>query len=1043
MPKKTSKIKPEYKKMLNNLLGIGAGDNAVLASRRATNIDLTPIVNESDALKLHSKPSFSVDIINTTRDPIHTGLLKAKTADRFFDVLSSYGLFLSVKKRKALQKNFSASQEEIANSFKDNKNATVQKWKFLKNTYLDKQSQTNSWPLYIGTMYMQIKIGTTSISAPLIMKKAMIEITKIGKIHVKTIEDTVDINQKLLYFLKKEFDLQLPEIDEFAPMSLDEAYKLYAPSFKNIIEESDIDLYQPYEYKGKAKITNADLKLVPGITLMLVQPSGGKLRDALIDMIDNDAIDDLLKIKDANIKQEVEDDLEKGKGVFRITETDFSQEIAIHGSLKDSALIWGPPGTGKSQTISNIIANLLYDKKEFLITSEKKAALDVLQARMGKLSKFIFFGLADKDADKKHFYKPFKDLIDLLTLEVEYPEEKPHSLLSKEMFEYAKQKKNLANADPSSLKEMGEMISGKHAWIAKDLDEYHRLVQNNLQFVEDLIEGAKPKDAIKDNFGAKAGLFGSAPKDAKDIIKLLNRLKGNTTVLEVLSKIKDITNIAEQSRLLKIENHFRTNLPIFEGDEKFLEAVLIERFKAKFSAMLASKQHGELTKEFIVQVNRAFRLPYKFINMFRDIINELFSVFVSTPASLASVIDMKKRYDYTIFDEASQMHLEKALPFLYISDRAIIAGDSEQMRPSNFFGVRDLTEIDESVAENAASLLDYAHKKGLKPAREYMLNKNYRSSSADLMLFSSKEFYNNELHTIDDIDKIGNSAITVYDVDGVWEGRVNEVEARRALDIVIKQEKMHESIIILTFNSTQKLYIESLIYKEKEYASISELLTSGKLKLRNLENIQGDEADLVIISIAYDKKASISATYVARDEGRNALNVAISRARHKMIVLKSIDSTEIKGTYKSKSILTFIKWLEYLEMPNELRRRIAFAKPKDGVTQRKFSSAFERQVFEYLDENLSLSDKTYLMTGYKIGSYTLGIAIVNKADKKFIAGIQISGYENGAKFSNLLTELSQRMFIEAKQYPIFNITELHWKADPWKVKIDLKWFVKN
>jgi superfamily I DNA and/or RNA helicase len=80
------------------------------------------------------------------------------------------------------------------------------------------------------------------------------------------------------------------------------------------------------------------------------------------------------------------------------------------------------------------------------------------------------------------------------------------------------------------------------------------------------------------------------------------------------------------------------------------------------------------------------------------------------------------------------------------------------------------------------------------------------------------------------------------------------------------------------------------------------MLEKGKLFLRNLENIQGDEANLVIVSVAYDKNARFGSTYVARPEGKNALNVAISRAIEKMIVFKSIKSTDIFSKTNNDSI---------------------------------------------------------------------------------------------------------------------------------------------
>lgn len=125
------------------------------------------------------------------------------------------------------------------------------------------------------------------------------------------------------------------------------------------------------------------------------------------------------------------------------------------------------------------------------------------------------------------------------------------------------------------------------------------------------------------------------------------------------------------------------------------------------------------------------------------------------------------------------------------------------------------------------------------------------------------------------------------------------------LDKLLEVESEYKKIILLTLNSNQKQFVESTIYGESQYSEIIEMLGSGKVLLRNLENIQGDEADLVIVSVAYDKNASLGATYVAKPEGKNALNVAISRAKDKMIVYKSISSDDVQASVKNESIGIF------------------------------------------------------------------------------------------------------------------------------------------
>jgi hypothetical protein len=285
----------------------------------------------------------------------------------------------------------------------------------FKNRYLDKQVQTNSWPLYIGTMFIKVKNFSKTIYAPLVLKKVEILITKNNEIKIKSVDDSIDVNEKLLFLLQNIDSFSLPKLNEEEPFSLKEATEIFAKSLNKIIGKK-IDFCDNFNFLKRDEIKNTLPQYAPGIILSIISPSGGVLRDKLIKLIKKDAIEDILDVdvlKD--FKSLINKKLENKESIYRINPTDFSQEKAIIGALNDHAIIWGPPGTGKSQVISNIIANLLVNNSSVIVTSEKKAALDVIKERMGKLSKFMFFGLVDKKINKKLFYKPFNDLLDYIT----------------------------------------------------------------------------------------------------------------------------------------------------------------------------------------------------------------------------------------------------------------------------------------------------------------------------------------------------------------------------------------------------------------------------------------------------------------------------------------------------------------------------------------------------------------------------------------------------------------------------------------------------
>lgn len=1033
--------KPEYKKMLNNLLGIGARDNSTFTSSKTSNFDLSKLISDYDINKVFSSKTFTVDITEARGDDAIEMLYEADDSDEFIEICDANGILLTITDRKLLEKDFDEQSASIIAKIRKQKNQKVAKWKRFKNKYLDIQAQTNSWPLYVGTMFVKVRTNTAVLYAPLILKKVQIEITNSNRIQLKAMDDFVDVNEKLLFLLQNEFKFNLPSMNKDADgFSLDEVLEEYQYALEGLISTRGelIDFKGKFEFLNKTEVNNIDIRYASGAALMIASPSGGDLRNKLIEMINTGDIDDILDFDVMrNVKGEVNERLQKGEGIFRITPTDLSQERAVIGSLEDSSIIWGPPGTGKSQTIANIIANLLYKQDTVIVTSEKKAALDVIQQRMGKLSKFMFFGLTGKDINKEEFYKPFTELANLVqnTYASNSTSLSPKSYILNQEFNYYNQKNKLEHEDIDALSKVYTKIYNNFPEMANRILGFYSVSKSLSNVVENLGSHELTEVTLEKMGIRKVGLFKKYPKNVRIFLKDYLLTNSDVDFVKNLIKIQDINNIFAMDNLKNTEVNYVISRSTFANDEDYLEAMLAQKFRNKIIEMQQSSKYGSQIKTFIKNCQSAYRVPYKFVALYKDVINELFDVFVSTPQTLAATINLDEKYDYAIFDEASQLHLEKAIPYIGMAHKTIIAGDNQQMRPTNYFGVRDKSESIDEVEEDVESLLDYAYRKGLGGSREYMLTKNYRSAASELMAFSSKQFYKEELDVVDKCNGSNKDAIEVYDVKGKWEGRTNSKEAYAMLDKLLEVQDDFSKIILLTLNSNQKQFVESIIYAEAEYAPIVDLLGSGRVLLRNLENIQGDEADLVIVSVAYDKNASLGATYVAKPEGKNALNVAISRAKDKMIVFKSISSEEVQGNVKNDSIRVFREWLSFLEMNALERKEYSVSAEMKG---QEFDSEFEEEVFIYLKDNLSLNRKTYLQTQFPVGSYRIDVAIMDEETNSFIYGIEIDGYKYHSGFEKMTKDIERQRFLEAKKYPIYRITELNWKINRNKVIADIK-----
>ncbi len=1018
-------VRPEYKKMLNNLLSIGARDNTVFSSSKARNFDLFPIVSKLDYEKIFTQNTFSINVSAKNDIELIDELLGAKNFDEFIEVIDLNSINVSISDRRLLEKKFDENKIKLLEKIKKQNNQVIQKWKKIRNSYLDIHAQTNSWPLYVGTMFVKVRTARTVLYAPLILRKVKIDIANKSKVIINSVDSAVDINEKLLFLLQNEYKFELPKLVD-DDLSFKDVIKQFSSSLENIVDPK-------FQFKGKFgfltknDVGNKDIEYAKGAILTFASPSGGELRNKLIELINNDGIDELLSVDPMkNIKNEVDILIKDHRNFFRIQRTDLSQDKAILGSMMDSSIIWGPPGTGKSQTLANIIANLLFENKSVVITSEKKVALDVIKDRMGILSKYIYFGLIDKNINKVEFYKPFVELIGKITkasADDFIPYHDAYRSINESELLYFKQKEDIANEDIDSLTNLYARFKNDDS-IKKWFNEENNLIIENSNFFQNLSKYRNIYDAMMGEGVNKKGLvFKKYPED----ITLVNKMmEDNITIKDIrsFSKLKDKNNYFNFKDKLDIEENFKKSKSEFENDIDYIDNALAIKFKSKFDDLSKSHKYGKKFENFMKDCYSGFRTPFKFVELYNDIIIKLFNVFASTPQTLSSIIDMDRRYDFVIFDEASQLHIEKALPFISIADKAIIAGDKEQMRPSSFFSVRDNSDIEEESEEDVDSLLDYAYRKGLGIGREYMLNKNYRSSYSELMLFSSREFYESNLDVIDSIKKQEKS-IVVHEVKGKWEGRANNVEATKILDETLNNLDGYESIIILTLNSNQKEFIESLIYSEEKYRDILDLLSEEKIKLRNLENIQGDEADLVLISVAYDEKARLGSTYIARPEGRNALNVAVSRAKEKMIIFKSLKANQVEKSQKNKSINTFKSWLEYLELSSEERKNnfISLNNEDSKIPE------FKEKVFNNIRDYLELENKFIIEKQYSIGSYKIDIALIRKKDKKFMLGIEVDGYKYNLSFGEITKNIERQRFLESKNYPFYKVTELNWKAN--------------
>ncbi|GAB4479753.1 MAG: hypothetical protein OHK0057_32370 [Thermoflexibacter sp.] len=323
----------------------------------------------------------------------------------------------------------------------------------------------------------------------------------------------------------------------------------------------------------------------------------------------------------------------------------------------------------------------------------------------------------------------------------------------------------------------------------------------------------------------------------------------------------------------------------------------------------------------------------KLIAHFKEEIFKLIPCWLCSPETVSAIFSMEAQlFDLVIFDEASQCFAEKGIPAMYRGKQVVIVGDDKQLAPNDLYQIRweeDLDSDDSNVALETESLLDLG--------KQYLLitslTGHYRSKSLDLIDFSNQYFYNNKLKLLPDYQEFTKEepAITYLKVDGLWEKNTNLIEAQEVVKI-IKQflGKDKNDIGVITFNYKQQLLIQDLLEEEK-------IALPPSLFIKNIENVQGDERDIIIFSTTYapNSRGQLRMQFGSLNlvGGENRMNVAVTRAREKIVVVSSIFPHQLNVedlTNEGAKVLK--KYLEYaLEVSQGKYKPTLPPKPKQNL----------------------------------------------------------------------------------------------------------------
>ena len=444
---------------------------------------------------------------------------------------------------------------------------------------------------------------------------------------------------------------------------------------------------------------------------------------------------------------------------------------------------------------------------------------------------------------------------------------------------------------------------------------------------------------------------------------------------------------------------------------------------------------------------------------FSECLLKLFPCWLLSPENVSNLLPLEKNlFDTVIFDEASQVFIESTLPTIYRGKTIVVAGDAKQLRPSTTFIKRYLgadPELVDDLSMQAAleveSLLDLA----VSRYNSANLTYHYRSRYSELIDFSNNAFYNANLKIAPNISKNKNQRpIERHKVDGRWVDRTNPTEASRVVEIlkdIFKTRKNNESIGIITFNSDQQACISDAIDKEchrdgdfrVKYENERHRMENGEdisLFIKNLENVQGDERDIIIFSIGYAKNPEGKITSIfgslSAEGGENRLNVAITRAKTKIIVVTSIEPEELKvddaKNLGPRLLKRYLAYVRSVSEGNENETRALLNELNPTEPRKDNAKTGVPGVNERIKERLEkLGYNVELQLGNSKNK--ISIAVYDEKKDRYLVGVQLDTDAYATSDSVLERDVYNPRFLEGRGWPIIRVFSRDFWLAPQKV----------
>lgn len=410
---------------------------------------------------------------------------------------------------------------------------------------------------------------------------------------------------------------------------------------------------------------------------------------------------------------------------------------------------------------------------------------------------------------------------------------------------------------------------------------------------------------------------------------------------------------------------------------------------------------GILRRE--LEKQRRFKPLRKLFAETPNVLRALKPCMLMSPLSVSTFLKPDAiSFDLVLFDEASQLPTQEAIPAILRAKQVVVAGDAKQLPPTSFFTASVIfdeegEDMDRSEElEPLESLLDDCV--AIFPVFDRAhLGWHYRSRDERLIKFSNHYFYREKpLITFPSVSRSGEDrgVRLVYVADGVWDrgrSRTNRPEARAAAKLVVEQLERYpdRSLGVAAMNVTQREAIEEALDEHRlarpDLVPLLQPERDEPFFVKALENVQGDERDVIIISVGYGKSPtgalSLNFGPLNMENGWRRLNVLITRARWQTLLVTSMRSQDLAGVNpNNRGALALRNFIAYAERRGELP-------PEAAVLTGGETNDFEDAVAEVLRARGLEVDQQVGASEYRID-----LAIRDRRDpRRYVLGIECDG----------------------------------------------------